>query len=167
MESYIALLRKEPGSDYGVSFPDFPGCITAGSTLEEARLMAKEALEAHIAFMAEDGDPIPEPGTLDAVLTSEDVREAIPFLVDVAMPDEPAERVNVTFRRSILGTIDRAAASRGESRSEFLARAGMERAHRSDRPVKRTRIHDTRSDSARRELHPAHATKKKLKGKAV
>src|SRR5689334_6632615 len=36
---YIAYLHKTRRSDYGVSFPDFPGCITAGKTLEEARRM--------------------------------------------------------------------------------------------------------------------------------
>ena len=48
MRTYIALLRKDPDSDYGVDFPDFPGCVTAGSTLEEARAMAEEALAFHI-----------------------------------------------------------------------------------------------------------------------
>ncbi len=33
---YIAYLHKDRHSDYGVSFPDFPGCITAGKTLDEA-----------------------------------------------------------------------------------------------------------------------------------
>jgi hypothetical protein len=33
MTSYIALLRKDVDSDYGVEFPDFPGCVTAGTTL--------------------------------------------------------------------------------------------------------------------------------------
>lgn len=28
--NYVALIHKEEGSDFGVSFPDFPGCITAG-----------------------------------------------------------------------------------------------------------------------------------------
>ena len=37
MRYYIALLHKDPKSDYGVSFPDLPGCITAGRTLDEAR----------------------------------------------------------------------------------------------------------------------------------
>ena len=41
---YIAYLHKDRNSDYGVSFPDFPGCITAGKTLEEAHRMAAEAL---------------------------------------------------------------------------------------------------------------------------
>ena len=39
MRYYIALLHKDPKSDYGVSFPDLPGCITAGRTLDEARAM--------------------------------------------------------------------------------------------------------------------------------
>ena len=30
MTTCIALLRKEATSDYGVDFPDFPGCVTAG-----------------------------------------------------------------------------------------------------------------------------------------
>jgi len=36
MANYIALLQKEEDSDFGVSFPDFPGCVTAGRTLDEA-----------------------------------------------------------------------------------------------------------------------------------
>ena len=35
--TYIGLVHKDAGSDYGVSFPDRPGCVTAGATLEEAR----------------------------------------------------------------------------------------------------------------------------------
>ena len=31
MWHYIGLLHKDAHSDYGVSFPDFPGCITAGA----------------------------------------------------------------------------------------------------------------------------------------
>ena len=48
---YPALIHKEEHSDYGVSFPDFPGCITAGETLEEAYQMAEEALQVHIEGM--------------------------------------------------------------------------------------------------------------------
>jgi predicted RNase H-like HicB family nuclease len=57
---YIAYLHKEKKSDYGVSFPDFPGCITAGETLDEARRNAVEALSLHIKGMLEDGEEIPE-----------------------------------------------------------------------------------------------------------
>jgi predicted RNase H-like HicB family nuclease len=48
---YIAIIHKEPNSDFGVSFPDFRGCITAGRTLDEAKDMAAEALTGHIEVM--------------------------------------------------------------------------------------------------------------------
>ena len=44
--TYIGLVHKDAGSDYGVSFPDLPGCVTAGATLEEARGAAGDALAA-------------------------------------------------------------------------------------------------------------------------
>ncbi len=62
---YIAYLHKDRKSNFGVSFPDFPGCVTAGKTLEEARRMAAEVLAMHIAGMAEDREAIPEPSTID------------------------------------------------------------------------------------------------------
>ena len=52
---YIALIRKEADSDFGVSFPDFPGCVTAGKDLDEANAFAREALALHIEGLIEDG----------------------------------------------------------------------------------------------------------------
>jgi hypothetical protein len=40
----IAIIHKDPKSDFGGGFPDFPGSITAGGTLEEAKEMGAEAL---------------------------------------------------------------------------------------------------------------------------
>jgi len=65
---YIAIIHKDPDSDFGVSFPDFPGCITAGRTLEEAKDMALEALTGHIGVMRDTGDPVPAPSTFDEVM---------------------------------------------------------------------------------------------------
>jgi predicted RNase H-like HicB family nuclease len=58
---YIALIHKDAGSDYGVSFPDIPGVVTAGKSLDDARAMAEEALALHIEGLVEDGEAIPEP----------------------------------------------------------------------------------------------------------
>ena len=58
MRNYIGLIHKDAG-DYGVSFPDFPGLITAGTDLDDARAMAEEALALHIEGLAEDGEAIP------------------------------------------------------------------------------------------------------------
>ena len=123
MPTYIALLRKDPDSDYGVDFPDFPGCITAGSTLEEAREMAREALEGHIGCMRDLGLMVPEPSSLEAVMGDPDNAEAIPFLVLV--PDHPSRtvRVNVTMRQADLKAIDAFAKKQGKSRSALLTEA--------------------------------------------
>ena len=48
MANYIAVVHKDKGNDFGVSFPDFPGCISAGSTVDEAKDMAQDALALHI-----------------------------------------------------------------------------------------------------------------------
>ena len=68
MLQFIALIHKDAGSEFGVSFPDFPGCVTAGATLDEARNMAAEGLALHLEGMAEDGDASPEPSSLEAVM---------------------------------------------------------------------------------------------------
>src|SRR4051794_33605226 len=84
--NYIAILHKDPESDFGVSFPDFPGCITAGRTFEEAREMAREALAGHIAVMRDGGDPVPTPSPLDAVMRDPEFRDGAAFLVSLSEP---------------------------------------------------------------------------------
>jgi predicted RNase H-like HicB family nuclease len=58
---YIALVHKDEDSRFGVSFPDFPGVVTAAPILNEALERAEEALALHVEGMAEDGEPIPPP----------------------------------------------------------------------------------------------------------
>jgi predicted RNase H-like HicB family nuclease len=65
MLGYIALVHKDEGTSYGVSFPDVPGCISAGDTFEEAVANAAEALAGHLALMSSDGDPLPVPRTFE------------------------------------------------------------------------------------------------------
>ncbi|MFA5881628.1 MAG: type II toxin-antitoxin system HicB family antitoxin [Eubacteriales bacterium] len=62
MDRYLFPAIIEPGErkGYCVTFPDLPGCITEGDTLEETLYMAKEALELHLYSMEEECDPIPK-----------------------------------------------------------------------------------------------------------
>ena len=43
--TYIALIHKDPDSDYGASFPDLPGCVAMAPTTDEARSLIAEAIE--------------------------------------------------------------------------------------------------------------------------
>jgi predicted RNase H-like HicB family nuclease len=126
MANYIAIVHKETKSDFGVSFPDFPGCITAGKNIDEAKDMAQEALTLHIQGMLEDGEQLPVPSRLEEIMSDPDYANAIAYLV-VSVPDAKPRtiRVNVTVPEMTLKQIDAAAKKRGMSRSSFLVYAAQ------------------------------------------
>lgn len=123
LSHYIALVHKEADSDFGVSFPDFPGCVSAGTTLDEAALNAREALELHVEGLLEDGEGIPEPSSVDDIKALPESAEAV--LILVPAPAQPFRhiRVNVTLPDRVLSEIDRYAKAHGFSRSAFLVEA--------------------------------------------
>ena len=123
MSTYIALLFKESDSDYGVAFPDFPGCVTAGSSLDIARQRALEALQFHIDGMVEDDADIPAPSSLAAIMGDGANRDAVAILVDVPERHPRSVRVNVMLPRDLVQAIDRATGNR----SRFLAEAAREK----------------------------------------
>jgi predicted RNase H-like HicB family nuclease len=123
---YIAYLHKEKKSDYGVSFPDFPGCITAGKTLDEARRNAVNALSLHIEGMVEDGEGIPDASSLDNLARDPALNNAIAFLVEVNVSDK-VERFNITARKSQMEEIDRLAKLQGMTRSAYIVASALRR----------------------------------------
>jgi antitoxin HicB len=69
---YRVLLQKEPEGGYTVIVPLLPGCVTYGETIEEAKKMAKEAIELYLDSLIEDGEEIPiEDDVLEAMVTIE------------------------------------------------------------------------------------------------
>ena len=126
MANYIAIVHKETKSDFGVSFPDFPGCITAGKNIDDAKDMAQEALTLHIQGMLEDGEQLPVPSRLEDIIGNPDYANAIAYLV-ISVPDAKPRtvRVNVTVPEMTLKQIDLAAKKRGMSRSSFLVHAAQ------------------------------------------
>jgi predicted RNase H-like HicB family nuclease len=123
MRQYIGLIHKEAASDFGVSFPNFPGVATAGTSLDDARAMAEEALALHVEGLIEDGEAIPEPSTLDEIMADPDNKDAVAILVGVKTVAPKCIRVNVTLPEDILDRIDKYANQEGLTRSAFLARA--------------------------------------------
>jgi predicted RNase H-like HicB family nuclease len=121
---YIAYLHKDRHSDYGVSFPDFPGCITAGKTLDEASRMASEALGLHIKGMIDDGEVVPEPSKLDDIANNAARLGAIAFMVSVDAPDATV-RVNITARENQIEKIDALAKEAGMTRSGYMVRSAL------------------------------------------
>lgn len=133
MQSYVALVYKDADSDFGVSFPDLPGCVTAGASIAEAREQAEEALALHLQGLAEDGEAFPEPSSFDAIMAERENRDAVAILVSMPKTAARAVRVSVTIPEDVLAEIDSHAERNGFTRSGFLqaaARQAIERAEK-------------------------------------
>jgi len=97
MPHYIALIHKDADSCYGVSFPDWPGVVTAGDTIDEAMQQAAEVLEV----AAEDwqhpngAKALPSPRTIDELRADtefqEDAADAMIAIVPFRAKAEAAE----------------------------------------------------------------------------
>jgi predicted RNase H-like HicB family nuclease len=124
---YIAFIHKEESSVFGVSFPDFPGCISAGDSLDEALINASEALQGHVQMMEADGDSVPAPRSIDDIMKDGslvDEREgAIISAVPLVRDRGSTTRINVSLDLGLLEAIDDAARARKQTRSAFLASA--------------------------------------------
>jgi antitoxin HicB len=64
--TYTFVFQPEPEGGYTVTCPALPGLVTYGETLDEARLMARDAMEGLIEIMLEKGERVPESDAADA-----------------------------------------------------------------------------------------------------
>ena len=63
---YPALIDGETGA-YGVTFPDLPGIVAMGKTVDEALLNAEETLRDYVIETETDGETISPPSALERV----------------------------------------------------------------------------------------------------
>lgn len=85
---YLVVVEKGEHNSSAYS-PDVPGCIATGRTIEETLARIRDALEFHLAGMAEHGESIPEPRSLNFYLneTDEISSDDIIAHVEVALPE--------------------------------------------------------------------------------
>ena len=126
MAAIVALIHGKAGA-YGISFPDFPGCVSGGMTLEQALRRGRETLATHVAFLIDEGLALPAVRDLDTVRADPDLAKdfadaKLMTAVELDLPGKSV-RVNVSFDEKLLARIDRAAEAEGESRSRYLAEA--------------------------------------------
>ena len=62
MQQYSFSVIFEPAEEggYTVIVPALPGCVTEGDTLDEAKLMAVDAIKAYCESLKKDEKPIPQ-----------------------------------------------------------------------------------------------------------
>ncbi len=124
---YVAFIHKDPDSVYGVSFPDFPGCISAEETMDGALQHAVDALALHVRGMEADGDAIPAPRTIDEVRADPELADwrdgAVLATVPLVRDLGSTTRINVSLDLGLLEAIDGEAKRRRQTRSAFIASA--------------------------------------------
>ncbi len=119
---YPAVLERGEKETFGVWFPDFPRCVAAGRSQEQAIGRAQEALARAVEALAENEKPLPEPTPFESITLPKDCDFVAFFAVGVEPPD-PSERVNVYLSKSLIGRADRRASELGMSRSSFFGYA--------------------------------------------
>lgn len=126
---YLALIDGSEGA-YGVTFPDLPGCVAMGTTLDEAMIFASEALGDWINTVEANGHEVPTPRDGGALRADPEVIQAftegaILSAVTVVRSTGKPVRANLSLDGGVVTAIDAAAHRRGVTRSamvEIIAR---------------------------------------------
>jgi predicted RNase H-like HicB family nuclease len=128
---YVVIVDGKPGA-YGVVVPDFPGCTSAGSSVEEALQNTVEAMTLWAEDARSDGEKIPKPRSIDKLRKDAEVAAAlsegavlayVPLVRDAGRP----VKANLSLDAGLLEAIDEAAERHGLTRSAFLASAAREK----------------------------------------
>ena len=124
---YASFIHRDEGSGYGISFPDFPGCVSVGDTVDDAIRNGCDALAFHVEGLCEDGDAVPSPRSIEAIKADPELAEwrrgADIVLVPLLLDRGSSRRVNISIDRGLLEAIDDEARQRRMTRSAFLASA--------------------------------------------
>ena len=124
---YVSFIHRDEGSGYGISFPDLPGCVSVGDTVDDAIRNGCEALAFHVEGLCDDGDTVPPPRSIEAIRADPELAEwrlgADIVLVPLLLDRGSSRRVNISIDRGLLEAIDDEARQRRMTRSAFLASA--------------------------------------------
>ncbi|EHI7917029.1 type II toxin-antitoxin system HicB family antitoxin [Salmonella enterica] len=116
---------------FGVRVPDIPGCFSGGDSYQDALESVRDAIDAHLELLVEDGEAIPEATDVEKWLSDPDYKGVVWALVDVDITRlmGKAEKINVTLPSMLIRRIDQYVAAHPEygSRSGFLSRVAADK----------------------------------------
>lgn len=130
MQYPIAIEWGDDHNATGILFPDIPGAITAGDTIEEAYDMAVEVAHIKLEELADQGLAIPMPSRVEELRNRPEYAGWGWGIIDIDITPYlgKAEKVNVTLPGQVIRKIDDYVALHGlKSRSAFLASVALEK----------------------------------------
>ena len=102
----VRPLTVEEGGGYLVEYPDIPGCMSDGETIEYAIANGRDALRDCLAFFEEPGRKLPKPG-----IQAAQWRQRLPRTLYSKLSKE-AEREGVNINSFVTAIIAEAVGSR-------------------------------------------------------
>jgi predicted RNase H-like HicB family nuclease len=63
MKNYLVIYEQAEDGGWGAHSPDVEGVFALGSTRAEVEARIAEALAAHLTYLRESGQPVPDPHT--------------------------------------------------------------------------------------------------------
>lgn len=131
MARYVAMVDGKPGG-FGLIFPDLPGCVAMGRTMDEVIQLGAEVLSEWAYDVMADGRRLPKPRTMEQLrkdpevqgdLATGSVFVSVPLLLDSGR----STRANISLDAGLLNAIDETAHRQGVTRSAFIAAAAREK----------------------------------------
>ena len=95
---YPAIITKLDENDYNIKFPDFDEIISYGDSIEEAYLMAEDALKLCLFDLYEDGKTIIEPSIINNIKLDE---SQVMILVKVNLKQIIKEYDNKSIKKTL------------------------------------------------------------------
>ncbi len=116
MARYPALIDGEEGA-YGVTFPDLPGVVAMGNTLDAALVNAEEALRDCAIEAEKEGETITPPSALERVKIPAGRALASVPLIRIS---GRSVRAHMTLDEGVAAFIDGEARRRGMTRKAYV-----------------------------------------------
>ena len=117
MTRYPALIDGKKGA-YGVTFPDLPGVVAMGKTVEAAMINAEEALRDCAAEADKDGETMPEPRPIEDIKTPEG--HALISIPLIHLSGRSV-RAHLNLDEDVAAFIDAEARRRGMTRTAYIS----------------------------------------------
>ena len=113
---YTALVDSREGA-YGVVFPDLPGCVAMGYTVEDALINAEDALRDYTLDADQDGESLPEPTPFQSI----DVPKGSQLVsIPLIRVSGRKVRANLTLDEGVAAFIDSEARRRKMTRTAYI-----------------------------------------------
>jgi len=127
MKYPVAIKQQVESNNVLISVPDLPGCQEMAESIEVAMVRINEAIASHLTILAEYGESIPHPKSIDHHIKQNNDPDVIWAIIDLDITPYlgRSHKINVTLPELLIKQIDDQVSKQPsyKTRSGFIAKA--------------------------------------------